>query len=425
MMPQPKNRNVLAVSPATSHLLRYWILFTIFIFFIGSTDIPVKNRFFLCAAYAILFLCPLFISPRSGIIRAIPFKKFPATTILLSFSLLIVQYIATDIAARFYTGTPLLEGVLAALKGANTYGEYQKYFSENLIKNTTVLQRAPFVACLAISKLILLYSSINYFLSVAKRKVALSILSTSSIIYIGFGLTRGTFFEVFETLLALGYFWYLSRRSGHTAQSAFGRWATVGQVLVAGMIVLTLFMINISRRFQESSLLFDRCSTNMCYSGWGFSYLVEYPVYVLNTYFGNGPYFISILFEKTLQGLEGAYLLPMQSILFSSTEEFGVRGIMCGIYIDCRFVWTPEIATVLSVLGIGTIFAIPILVKAIDRFECKALKENDRISLMLVYFLFVFEISLPTANFLTISTPSMVAFFALLVAKQIRGGIST
>ena len=322
--------------------------------------------------------------------------------------LLVVQFIATDVATRFYTGLDLTSGFIGALSGKNTYGLYQEYFDAQGIAFTSGLSRIQYVILLAISKLIFVFSVINFFFLRRRTPSSLMFMALSSTTYLAFGLSRGTFFEVFEVASGIMYFWFMTSMTITKAR----RVKRSRLILVASgfisILLIGLFIANALRRYDDAYSFYRACSPNFCFVPWGAGNLIEYPLYLLTVYFGNGGYFMSVLFQITALGEQLAYLIPMQSVLSAAGGEFGVRNFMCGQYIECRFVWSPEVATVISIFGVAAIAITNIGILAAAKFERRVIAEGSIPGMMALYFVFVLAISMPTANFYTISSPSIV-----------------
>ena len=394
-------------APALLPIFRYWTIGIVVLVIISPTNIPFANRMYLPIVYGLLFFAPIMSRPysRPAEARSVDYRGVGLPIIAL---LLVIQFIATDVATRFYTGLDLVSGFLGALTGKNTYGLYQDYFAEQGIAFTSGFSRVQYVLLLAMSKLIFIYSAVNFFLLRKRTFAALIFVVFSSIIYLGFGLSRGTFFEVFEIVAGVMYFWFMTSVKVTNRKRARRSKRIILVAAFGSIALIGLFVINAMRRYENAHSFYSACSPNFCFVPWGLGDLVEYPLYLLTVYFGNGGYFMSVLFEITALGEQLAYLIPMHSVLTDAGGEFGILSFMCGQYITCRFVWAPEVTTVISIFGVVAIAATNIGMLAAAKFERRIIAEGSVPGMMVLYFIFVLAISMPTANFYTISSPSII-----------------
>lgn len=401
------------ISPSIIPIFRIWLLFIIALFVLSPTDIAFEYRAAVAVLYPLLFALPLF-GYRADLQRRSIRVKY--TPIPASIGVIMVAASAVFVAVciQFYTGQNALTAVISALSGRNTYGIYQEYFRESNIAQMPVTSRATFVLLLAFAKISYIYLTMNLFLSADRSYFRVALATAACALYVSFGLARGTFFEVFEIACAVLYFWF-----GTSIVDFSGIIKRSNKVFVvagiAGVVLTGLFILNAMRRYDDAAALFDQCSPNFCLNAPSSLSFISQPLFMLTVYFGNGAYFFAKLVETTFIEGRYLYLLPMQSIFtVTNPEEFGVRGFMCGHYVACRFVWSPEVATLISIFGFFTPIATNLGVMLLGKYERFAIRNFSRARLALSYFVFVFVVSLPVANFYTVSTPSIVASIALL-----------
>jgi hypothetical protein len=401
-------------APTLLPVFRWWVIGLVALVAISPTDIPASYRLYLALVYLLLFAYPIVNRRYDGMEAA---RAIIYTPLRFGWAvpLLLFQLMAVWIATQYYTGTNYPTALLAALSGENTYGAYQAYFAEARIAFTSPWQRAGYAILLAAAKLIFVFSVVNFYFGRERRAGGAAFMALSCGLYLGFGLARGTFFEVFEVTCAVVYFWVMTSVTRHLHMPR-RRKRVLYLLGVMAVLLIGLFILNAMRRYEDVSAFFRQCSSNFCYNPVGISDFIEFPIYLLTVYFGNAGVFMASLLDVTLtRGVHG-YLLPMQSVLANwGGDEFGLRAVMCERYVVCRFVWTPEVATVLSIFGILAIPITNMLVVQLGRFESFVIRNASLSGMMLLYFAFVFCISLPTANFFTISSPSIIATVALTV----------
>jgi hypothetical protein len=408
-------------APALLPIFRYWVIGLVLLITISPTDIPASHRLYLALVYSLLFFYPVF-NTRYGRIASAKPINYTAINLPFSAILLAIQFAAISISTQFYTGSSVITAFAGALAGENTYSAYQTYFADAQFAATSPLTRVVYIVLLALAKVIFVFSVINFFLSQIRRFHSAIFMMTCCVVYVGFGLARGTFFEVFEVACSVLYFWFMT--SAVQDRGKVRRLKTVFySSSVASLALIGMFFLNIARRYGDSFEL-KQCTQNFCYNPVGIGDMVEYPIYLLTGYFGNGGYFISSLFETTLTRGEFSYLIPMQSVIGNwGSDEFGVRAFMCEIYVACRFVWTPEVATLISVFGILAIPIANLLITYLAKLESLVIRHFSIPGMLLLYFAFMLAISLPSANFFTVSSPSILAATVLIgiLARQKYG----
>ena len=406
MKPETKN---LVVEPLFRDILKRWVIAVCGLFIIAPTDIPLFNRFLgtimiLAFFFTIYFKDSAKLAKNENLRRLTP---IPSGTKIL---LVIFQLSLTNFAVTFYTGTNLLSGLLGAISGQNTYQAYQDFFRESDIAVSGVFSRIQFILALAIGKLIFVFIVADFFSNTAKKTIlSLSILVSSILIYASFGFARGTFFEVFEITVAIGYFFSICR-SRKTIKSAN---VGVNLLKLVSFIGLPYFFIkNTMRRYDDKLDYFEHlCSSNFCFETYGINLTLEYFTYIFATYFSNGPYALSVYFYNLLTIKSTEYLIPLWGYIMSDYQEPGVRGLLCERYVDCSFVWMPDILIFLSLFGIFAFFFSNIFVQWAITLEQRLMSKRTHAAFVTNYFILIFLLSLPVGSFLTVSSSNMLGLF--------------
>lgn len=407
------------LKPSIITILRYWIIFVVLLVAISPTDIPLLYRFYAIFVYFALFWY-VFVPRKKSRAHVQPVRYHPSDNKIILL-LIVFQFISVSICINYYTGSSIISAISSLASGNNAYGLYQEHFSEEGIALSSGVSRSGYIVLLSYAKFVFLLSIVNFFLSPRRNIASLASLILSSCIYISFGLARGTFFECFEVSCAILYFWHLcsfrvmpSSRKVH--RSARFRYS----IAIGSVALLAMFLFNAGRRYDDPADLFQQCSSNFCFRPWGVSSYLEHSIYLLTVYFGNGVYFLCRLFDETLTGHELLYLLPAQSVLNNEFSEFGIKGFMCSKYLSCNFVWAPDVSSLISIFGVLAILLVSILLYLFETMETFIISRFNIYGACLLYLMFMYAISLPVANFFTVSTPSIVLSIILVLILMIR-----
>lgn len=401
-------------------LFRLWLIFLCVLFLLAPTDIPITNR--IIGVTALFFSFWIVFLKNAGLHSSqVEIYRVPRISEQRQLFLLLVQLALTSVGVAFYTGTNLVSGLFDSLRGLNTYSAYQSFFRDSGIAGTGFLSRIHIIVSMAVGKLIFVIITANFFLSTARRTfVSISIFASSLLIYLSFGLSRGTFFEVFEISVAVGYFGYISKKPREFQRRILLTKFT--KILIAISLPI-LFIVNTMRRFDDRETYFERlCSSNFCFRPYNIEISSEYFVYIFANYFANGPYSVSVFFENILEGKNLEYLLPMWGYWGADLEEAGVRGLLCGQYLNCRFVWMPDIVLFLSVFGIFSFLFSNLFLYWTVKNEKRMMMTQKHSGHAVNFYLFLFIISLPVGNFLTISSSNILGLMIAILMARFRFG---
>lgn len=404
-----------SANPAAFILFRYWIIIIPLLLLLSPTDIDFKNRI-----YAIMFFIIFFfttyrnykVNTSEVIINYRGLNRF------ICFIIIFLQIVSVNYAINFYTGQNILLVIDNLFSGVNSYSEYQSYFSENRIDQLPITSRITAILLLTYVKGICLFNIANFFLKSKKNNfIDLIILSFATLTYLLFGIARGTFFEVFEISSAYFYFITLTslKKFKPNKVAKLSKKFIITTVIISSILII-LFILNAIRRYDHAELAFDSiCNENFCFQPIGIINNLEYSFYVITVYFANGAYVLSVLFENTLLGNELLYLIPLQSLLFSAGQDnLGVHELLCSNYVGCQFVWVPEIVNFLSIFGIFLIVFTNMTPK-INKLENYILRRFNIFGPILIYYIFLLLISLPVADFFTVSSSSIILSFIILI----------
>lgn len=407
------------ISPSLKRLLRIWVVGVGILIVIAPTDIPALNRFIACFILFLFFWAAYFpfkVNDQSQTILVGPIRAFSTRKKTI---LVFLQFVFTEIAARFYTGGGLIDGIMGMLQGANTYWSYQEFFSEAMISSQPAYTRLHIILLLTIGKLIFVAITCEfYFRSDRKSVSSMILILLSTVIYMSFGLSRGTFFEVFEVAIANVYFTMLSSR----LKPVSVRKITFSILKRLALLMLpTLFILNVMRRYDDPTKFQEHlCSSNFCFEPYNIFFIFEHVTYVTAIYFSNGIYSVSVFYENVLSGNVVEYLVPLYSYFLHDTDAIGVKGLLCERYLNCRFVWMSDLTIFISIFGVAAFWVVPVFIRKAHRLEFALIKKGTMSSYIFLFYLAVFIISLPVGNFITVSSTNSLAMIITFVASQSR-----
>lgn len=411
------------VRPSLKYLVRLWVIGIGFLILVAPTDIPIVNRLISCAILLLFFwtaFWPVQRNERQQIVSASPAASIPLKR---KIALVFLQFVFIDVAARFYTGSGLVDGILGLFQGANTYQSYQNYFTESQISSQPIYTRLHIIMFLAIGKFTFVAITCDFYVRLDRHSFSgFAIFFVSTLTYIAFGLCRGTFFEVFEVVIANVYFSMISR----SLRPNTGTKTTASIFKMVLLLILPiLFIFNAMRRYDDPAQFLQHvCSSNFCFDSYNIWFYGEYLLYIMATYFSNGIYSISVFYENILAGIGVEYIIPLYSIFLYDTEAIGVRGLICETYLNCRFVWVPDLTLFMSLFGIAAFFAVAFLLRIFHRLEVRMMKKGRLSGYIFLFYITVLVISLPVGNFITVSSANIlglaIAAFASHTSMRLR-----
>lgn len=399
-------------------ILLAWLTFVLTLYLLSPTDIEWDVKF-IGIVFFLLFFGPVFYLKRRPLwyVEYYP-KSLEQKYLLLG---LVVQWGCAQYAIMFYTGNSLSEVVQGTLDGANLYKSYQDYFIDSDIKSTSVITRLPAIVSLAAVKIVfILYASLFF-----QRRIArfgAFILMVSTLAYLLVGLARGTFFEVFEILIAYIYFFYAYNFLRYLSVSK--RLMLICTAFCSLLIVPSLFILNTIRRYDYDAMAYfgTVCNNNFCFEPYGLSYYVEYAVYVISVYFSMGLFFMSHLLRMVLEGELINSLIPSYYNVLESKSQ-GLRTVFCES-LDCQFVWVPDVIVFISVFGVFSVLVVFLVHFSLFYLERYAIERFNLFSGPLIYFVVLFLMSLPVGNFYTVSSSNILSslFFGFFwyVSRKVR-----
>jgi hypothetical protein len=325
----------------------------------------------------------------------------------------LMQFVMAAYAISYYTNLTIISSISNIISGVSNYSIYQAYFSESDIGNLG-MEKIPAVLSLAFVKIIFYYCIVDFILKGEGGKTS-KLIHITPIPIILISLSRGTFFEIFELLVAYGYIFFLK-----TSKIKF-----INLLLIAILlfIFIILFIFNTSARFENfEEYLSLNCATTMyCFSPYGINLIIEYVVYMLSGYFSMGVFFISIYLQSLI---EAPYFLTVLPLFGWEAFEFipgGLEIFLCSNKLDCNAVWMPQIISIISNIGlIGTILIIYFMGTNITRLEILLLNIDVRCGIPLNILLLIYLISLPVGKFIVVSSSNILSilFFTLLLGTK-------
>jgi hypothetical protein len=394
---------MLFLKPQIFRFYSVWIVSLVFLYLISPTDVSLLFKAGGVFLFSFLFFSFLTLKRPLYKVAIVRPKNLKVSVLLL---LIFVQSICAEYAMTFYTGSGIYATLHNIMSGVNVYGLYQNHFSEAGLREVSPIYRLPAIISLAYVKFVFLFVLSAFFLRRIRRfKFILVLLST--LMYLLVGLARGTFFEVFEIVIAVLLFFSVS---GYLDQFSLRKKITLKILSLIFVLMLpAIFIFNAMRRFESAALFFERtCNPNFCFEPLGIMpYYLEYLIYISSMYFSMGLFFISGFFEKVLEGSFVSALVPMYHSVMEGSLN-GVRVALCQEF-SCKAVWVPDVFIFISFFGLFSTQALFLFFWLSVKAERYFLTRFNHFSLPVLYFLFIFLLSLPVGNFYMASSSSIVS----------------
>lgn len=310
----------------------------------------------------------------------------------------VICIVFTLASIKYYVGKNLLEVFNTLISGRSAYNEYQLYFRINNLETFSweklifVFMLSYITYCLFVDVLILLSNE--------NKKLRHYLYITLIVsLYLLFGISRGTNFEMYIVFTLFAFSVFCNGRSSYANYCKF---------LLMGMVVLLVFLVVVGARgadftvyelcseilIDESSIIYESFPEIVKIIQKTFAYF-GYGVFVLGRTISNliDDGLMSFL-SITLPGGYYAYHgLPLQKYVFN-TIDIGVR-------------WVPDI------IGWMNIFGFPLFIvgtMCLGRVinNVKGSCSNEKYLLIIQFIVFLLMISLPIGNFIFASTPNLI-----------------
>lgn len=389
-----------------------WLMFLSFLFLLAPNNVPIVNKIIFILLFIVIFSPAIFLKDRELSL----FKSEYRFNKNLHLALIVIQFILAEYASRYYTGSGLIESLNGLIKGEGNYYKYQEYFAQNELGSFS-FSKIPAIASSAVVKGVFLFCMSSYILAKSDSQKHY-FLFFSIIPPLLFSVSRGTFFEVFEVVLCLIYFSLLKGKKVYKFINLKGLKRNLSIIFLA-FFLLFLFVLNASQRYADSTLFFSQsCATkDFCFEPYTGFTLLEYPIYLLSTYFSTGIFFITQYITILFEGEVLPSLVPFASTSYTSTDNFTLFKKICTYNIDCGVAWGPELFKWISVFGfLIFLFVFPVSFYFFLKIEKKILNSLNSFSLPLCYLILLYIISIPVGSFYTVSSSNILCsiFFFLL-----------
>lgn len=387
----------------------YYIFYVLFAFVAPISD-PTTT-----ALPAVILFLAIYLLFRFGAESVSPYNGRPAVReawfitrdsgVLYLAVLLLLSFLLSLYAINFYVGAGVSEMVASISSGQSMYSEYQNHFKESGASDFS-MAKIPAILALFYSKLLFLTLCLRAFvLDVDCRRLKLAAVLAALPVLL-FSLARGTSFELFELGFAVMFVIFAKKTIG---QVVHGR-VLLGTALVAVLMVM-LYNYNINVRYGFS--YYYSCSNSFCFDE--DSYVATYApgladiLFKMSAYFYFGIHYTSNLIGDVVSnpGMLFELFLPLNYLI---NEEF-VPKRLCGSLLQCGPTWAPDIEVLLYRVGIFGCF---IAIFCLGIFS-KRLSPNSSSSvpgLIVLYYIYLYMISLPVGNFVFVSSANTLVLFA-------------
>lgn len=392
-------------------IFRLWSIFLVGLFVLSPTNISAEYKIYGICSFFVIFMPWAFLGKHKEIIHHYNPVYVNGLGVL---ALIAMQIICAHYSISYYTGNTVVGALSDTFSGTNVYQSYQDHFKLSGIAQVPLWQRSPAIISLALVKFTFLLT-VTLFFTRSIKLFPLSQLIAATVIYACVGLARGTFFEIFEILIA---YIYIGMASGYLKSMPLTKKralkASIFSVVAAAPI---LFIINTVRRYEGAAEYFSKaCGVNFCFSSMGINYYVEYAIFILSNYFSMGLFFLAHLASMIFEQGKVSILIPLYYEVVEVFGTGGIRGLICSSDITCKFVWVPDVMIIISIFGVLAPIFIALFFDFIRKLERAALVRYNLYSLPFIYTVLLFILSLPVGNFYTVSSSTILcsgAFFLL------------
>jgi len=346
--------------------------------------------------------------------KAIPRKFFFSSIQNWTFTRYLLNagicWMCTILAAKYYTNKGFIQVINSMLGSGGAYQAYQAYFRSANIA-TLSIQKIPYILMLAYLTIMLFWSLISIVqLTAPIRRIQYFYVTSVTLAYLYFGVSRGTNFELYIVFILISYCLLNKQKSDNTQRLNSERLILVG---ILGCILIALFLIIVGAR--GGSFSYNICGEIQYDPQRMLSKLFPKLTIIMKSlfsYLGFGIYTIGVSFcdiipQSTISFV--SFLLPGKGILnnFSIVDqlkdsiEMGVR-------------WTPDL--LLMIDNYGCILSI-VVWGSIGRIAAKLQTFNIPTLLkeLISVILYIQMLSFPVGNFLGTSTPNKIFILFVLL----------
>ena len=314
---------------------------------------------------------------------------------------------------QFYTGSSILIALVNLKSGISNYQSYQDYFADSNLGEFS-LTKLPFILGAGFFKFLFIGTVCRVF--AFKRKInftdvicILAMVVTTVLV----ALSRGTSFEFFEIIMTFVFAALMRRRRFRNEN-----WFNKKSIVILGIVsfgIIVFFGYNISLRGDFS------CTTaQFCYDKNGLlatiSPFLGRISYQVSSYFVFGMYFTSAAINSIhLGSVSGliAFFIPSGLTLFNLGDSY--RSIVCDKVIDCGAAWQPDMILQIGTFGVIGLLSMVSYLGYLSTKMFKRMLEGSIFAAILLYFIFLYMISLPVGNFIASSSSNILAiFFSIL-----------
>lgn len=324
----------------------------------------------------------------------------------------ILYLIFYPIYTKFYTGNSMFSSLFSISDGISNYASYQQYFEENSL-NEFSLSKLPYIFLHAILKLGFYFLVIRIIVFQEKKYFwEYCCIFIMSVIYILVGISRGTSFEIFEICnLFLFVFVIVRWKNGKATLISTKNAVYLAIIFVA---CVSYFIFNIKQRYGGD---FDFSSLPGYNNKAILSKLfptISILLFSLYGYFVFGLHYTSILINKlwldSIIGFSSIFIPDgiLKLNISDSTRDFVDR------YIDVGAQWTPETVGIIEHFGV-VFFILLIFVLGILTRKILSIAKSEILAIVILFYIYLFFVSLPIGNFLTVSSSNKISLFLALI----------
>ena len=328
------------------------------------------------------------------------------------------------LATKYYTGKNFIQVITSLTSTSSNYNEYQQYF-RNMNISVFSLAKIPYILMLTFLTAMLFWGIIGITLSGKKiRFVQWIFLAGVCVSYLYFGIARGTNFEMY-IVFVLVVFCLLNRTSVQDKDRASNRInkKAIIIVLIIGVAFVLIFRIVVQARGIEYRNII--CTEITYDSDKIFSEMFPTLTNILLSvfsYLGFGIFAIGRSFMNMLDSVLEVFasLLPGGFQLFfgASFSDIVRERINVGVR------WIPDYIRFVNLFGVPIFL---LFVFALGKYMAKkcCYSENNLLSNLLGFIIFMEMLSIPVGNFILNSTANELVIVGILlweIKTTVSGG---
>jgi len=344
-------------------------------------------------------------------------KKYNFSLIIITLFFLLFY----PIYIEFYTGSNPKTVISALNDGVSTYDLYQKNFADSNLSSFSI-KKLPYILGNGILRFLLI---VSFFKIIIFRKKVFRheylCFSLMFLIIFFVGLGRGTSFELFE-IGTIIIFALTAKRSYLGHKTLFSK-STLIKLFVFIILSASFFSYNIMSRYGDAIDFFDFENFDKSSVVYSISKPISLVLFNFYGYFLFGLHYTSVVINELYLGSLNGFMsmfVPNGVSHLGIQESEGILTpyqVIVSRFIKIDAMWQPDAGRSIQHLGIVITFLIIFMFGQYSKMFYKKGKRNLS-TLVLLYFIFYFFISLPLGSFISVSSANQLCIFIALICYK-------